>query len=107
MMSSSMPPAVVTRQSTLRCCSSQRIVSRVPAETRLDVQPRKLVARTFARAAGSRRSSSSSAATGTSERRHARMRLTSSTAWPKLVAWKPVVAYDASSASRLTPSLKS
>ena len=79
----------------------------MPADTRFDVQPRNTVQRTRARASAERSSSFSSAATGSSDSRHARMRRTSATAWPNAVAWKPVCAYESSSAARSTPPLKS
>ena len=107
MMSSSMPPPVVTRQSILRCSTSQRIVSRVPAEIRLEVTPMKIVQRTLALAAGSRSSSSSSGATGSSDRRHARIFRTSAIASARLVAWKPVCMNEAISAFISQPLLKS
>jgi hypothetical protein len=42
MRSSSTPPAVVTSTSTSPCCTRYRICSRVPADIRLDVKPRKI-----------------------------------------------------------------
>lgn len=43
MKSSSIPPAVVTRQSTSLCCARKRSISRRPEEMRLEVYPRKRV----------------------------------------------------------------
>ncbi len=54
MRSSSTPPAVVTTTSTMRCCTRKRTCSRTPALARLDVNPRKILARVAARAAGAR-----------------------------------------------------
>ena len=57
--SSSTPPAVVTSTSTRRCCTRKRMCSRTPADTKLDVYPRKILQRTEARSAGSGTGSSS------------------------------------------------
>ena len=51
MKSSSMPPAVVTMTSTMRCWARKRICSRTPLDMRLDVNPRNTLQRTAARAA--------------------------------------------------------
>ena len=64
-----MPPAVVTTTSTMRCCTKKRTCSRTPAEIRLDVKPRKILARTRRRSAGLRTASAGPG--GSSLRRHA------------------------------------
>jgi len=68
--SSSMPPAVVTITSTMRCCARKRSCSRTPLEMRLDVNPRNTLQRTAARAAALWYSSPSSSDAGSSVSRH-------------------------------------
>ncbi len=70
MKSSSMPPAVVTMTSTMRCCAKNRICSRTPLEMRLEVNPRKTLQRTAARDASDWYSAPSSSVTGSSVSRH-------------------------------------
>ena len=63
-------------------------------------------ARILDRRFGSRNASSSPSFQGVSERRHFLMRLISLTAFPTLVAWKPVLSMDCMMASSCdVPSL--
>ena len=66
MMSSSIPPAVVTSTLTRLCCTTYRIVSRTPVEIMFDVYDSQIVHLVSARTAGSRSSSSVCSVTGSS-----------------------------------------